>query len=351
MEGKSVDLTALSTFCEGQYDTSVIPSLMTYMGFQNQSRAYDELWETNGLLDQAANHIKLWVEGFGIKGLKTEVIKEKGLSPIVFTEIPGDLPQTIFYYGHFDKQPPFEGWRVGLGPYTPVIVDGKLYGRGGADDGYSTYSTMVSIKACQEQGIKLPRCVMITEGDEESGSDHMVEYVKMLKDRIGTPDMIFCLDSGALDYESFCLTTSLRGVINAIYTIDILNEGVHSGVASGIVPSSFRIMRQMLDRIENGPTGEMIPELQSDIPPERYQEIYEVVQALGTDAIPYFPFVEGATTTSQNPLTVLINNWWKAQLSTIGAADLPPASTAGSVLRPRTTLALSIRIPPNKSNE
>jgi len=150
---------------------------------------------------------------------------------------------TVFYYGHFDKQPPFSGWEEDLGPTKPVIKNDKLYGRGGADDGYSTYSTMISIKACQELGLKTPRCVMITEGDEESGSAHMFQYMKLLKSRIGDPAICFCLDSGALDYESFWLTNSLRGVANATYTVDILKEGVHSGLASGIVPSSFRIIR------------------------------------------------------------------------------------------------------------
>ena len=303
------------------------------------------------MLDKAAAHVKAWVEGVGIKGLKTEIIKEKGLSPIIFTEIEGDLPVTIFYYGHYDKQPPFEGWREGLGPYTPVIVDGKLYGRGGADDGYSTYSTMISIKACQEQGIKLPRCVMITEGDEESGSAHMFEYMKLLKERIGNPTMLFCLDSGTLDYEGFWLTNALRGLVVATYTVEILNEGVHSGVASGIVPSSFRIIREMLERIENVKTGEIIPELQVDIPPLRYEEVYNTVQALGKDALPFFPFVTGASSITSNPLTALINRGWKAQLAVVGAADLPDAKTAGSVLRPRTTLKLSFRLPPTKPVE
>jgi acetylornithine deacetylase/succinyl-diaminopimelate desuccinylase-like protein len=292
------------------------------------------------------------VDSFGIKGLKTEIIKEKGLSPIIFTEIEGDLPVTVFYYGHYDKQPPMtEGWRKGLGPYTPVIEGDKLYGRGGADDGYSTYSTMVSIRACQEQWIKIPRCVMITEGDEESGSAHMFEYMKLLKGRIGNPIILFCLDSWCLDYEGFWLTSSLRGMLIANYTIDILKEGVHSGAASGIVPSSFRIMRQMLKRIENVETGEIIPDFQVDIPPVRYEELYNVVHNMEKTAMPSFPFVKGAHSITSNPMTAFINRGWKAQLAVVGASDIPDAKTAGSVLRPRTTLKLSLRLPPTKSVE
>jgi len=259
---------------------------------------------------------------------------------------------TIFYYGHYDKQPPMtEGWRKGLGPYTPVIEGDKLYGRGGADDGYSTYSTMVAIRACQEQGIKIPRCVMITEGDEESGSAHMFEYMKLLKHRIGNPTILFCLDSGTLDYDGFWLTNSLRGMLNAIYTIDILKEGVHSGAASGMVPSSFRIIRLMLERIENVETGEIIPDFQVDMPPVRYEEIYSVVENLDKVTLPKFPFVEGAHTMTSNPMTGIINRTWKATLSVVGAADIPDAKIAGSVLRPRTTLKLSLRLPPTKNIE
>jgi acetylornithine deacetylase/succinyl-diaminopimelate desuccinylase-like protein len=188
-------------------------------------------------------------------GLTTEVIKDPGYSPIIFTEIKGDLPHTVFYYGHYDKQPPFGGWFEGLGATTPVIRDGRLYGRGGADDGYSTYGTILSIKALQEQGIRLPRCIMITEGDEESGSGHMGHYLEKLKDRIGSPKLCFCLDSGTIDYDSFWLTNSLRGILAFNMTVQILEQGVHSGDASGIVPSSFRIARSLLSRLEDEKTG------------------------------------------------------------------------------------------------
>lgn len=160
--------------------------MIEYIRIPNLSRDFDPEWETNGLLENAAEHIKNWVESLGLMGLSTEIIKDKGYSPIIFTEIAGELPYTILYYGHFDKQPPFTGWSEGLGPNSPVVKDNKLYGRGGADDGYSTYSTMLSIWALQKLGVKLPRCVMITEGDEESG-DHIDHYLETLGKRIGTP--------------------------------------------------------------------------------------------------------------------------------------------------------------------
>lgn len=213
------------------------------------SRGFDENWATNGLLEQAANHVKSWVEALGINGLKSEIIKHEGYSPLIFTEVDGQIPdRTILFYGHFDKQPPFVGWSEGKGATTPVIENGRLYGRGGGDDGYSTYSSMLAVKACQEQGIPLPRIVMITEGDEETG-DHIDYYVEALKGRIGNPELIFCLDSGTIDYEHLWTTTSLRGYIAGILTVKTMTEGVHSGDASGIVPSAFRIINMLLSRI------------------------------------------------------------------------------------------------------
>lgn len=192
---------------------------------------------------------------------------------------------------------------------------------------------------------------MITEGDEESGSAHMTEYMKLLKDRIGSPTMLFCLDSGTMDYQGFWLTNALRGMVAAEYTIEILREGVHSGAASGIVPSSFRIMRMMLDRLENTQTGEVIPDLQVNIPPLRYEELYRATSELGKDAMPYFPFVGNAHGVTSNTLQALINRGWKAQLAIVGAADIPESKTAGNVLRPKSTLKLSVRLPPTKAIE
>lgn len=158
-----------------------------------------------------------------------------------------------------------------MGPNIPVIKNGRLYGRGGADDGYATYGTFLSILALQQQGLKIPRCVMITEGDEESGSVHMAHYLEKLRKRIGEPLICFCLDSGTLTYDTFWLTNSLRGMMAVVVTVDVLEQGVHSGDASGIVPSSFRIMRQLIERLEDSETGMMTPKLQKDIPPQRYQ--------------------------------------------------------------------------------
>jgi acetylornithine deacetylase/succinyl-diaminopimelate desuccinylase-like protein len=110
-----------------------------------------------------------------------------------------------------DKQPPFTGWREGLSPYNPVMVGDKLYGRGGADDGYSVFGTILAIKACQHFGLQHPRIVMLFEADEESGSEHIHHYLTQLRPRIGRVDLVICLDSGCGNYEQIWETSTLRG--------------------------------------------------------------------------------------------------------------------------------------------
>jgi len=215
---KSFDLKACKETIYKLFDESALPSLIEYIKIPNISRDYDPEYATNGLLEKAAEHNAGWVKALELKDSTVEIIKHEGYTPVIFTEIKGELPYTVFYYGHFDKQPAFSGWREGMGATIPVIEDGKLYGRGGADDGYSTYSTMLSIKALQLQGVKLPRCIMITEGDEESG-DHIDHYIVALKEKIGDPGIFMCLDSGTCDYETFSLTTSLRGLVSCLLTV------------------------------------------------------------------------------------------------------------------------------------
>eukprot|EP01016_Furgasonia_blochmanni_P013339 TRINITY_DN1679_c0_g2_i2.p1 TRINITY_DN1679_c0_g2~~TRINITY_DN1679_c0_g2_i2.p1 ORF type:complete len:334 (+),score=132.74 TRINITY_DN1679_c0_g2_i2:109-1002(+) len=270
-----LDVQKTRTFVEEQFDKNILPSLMEYVRIPNLSRAFDPEWNTNGLLEKAANHLIDWVKKQDVKNLKTiELITEPGRTPLVYAEIEGTTPdcQTIIYYGHFDKQPHMTGWREGLSATNPVIQDGKLYGRGASDDGYAIYASVLSIKACQEQGLPHPRCVLFFEGDEESMSIDLPYYVEKLQSRIGTPSLMVCLDSGCGDYETLWVTNALRGAVSGNIRVQILNEGVHSGEASGIVPSSFRIQRLILDRLEDSKTGLVNERFHVNIPPKKYAE-------------------------------------------------------------------------------
>lgn len=330
------------------FDTSALPALEEYVRIPNLSKAYDPEWNTNGLLEKAAKHLMDWATSQSVRGLSLELIKDADRSPMIYGEVPGSDPKagTILFYGHFDKQPHFTGWKEGLGPVTPVIQDGKLYGRGASDDGYSLFATILSIKAIQEQGLPHARCVLVFEGDEESGTGDLEHYFEKLKDRVGKPDIMVILDSGALSYDELWITTSLRGVVNTTVTVDILTDGVHSGNASGLVPSSFRIMRQLVDRVDCSKTGVVDERFHVNIPADRYKQSMDVAKVIGDGMFKMFPFVSGGKPTTPDPFRAYLNRVWLPQLSIVGADGLPPTQTAGNVLRASTTLKLSLRIPP-----
>eukprot|EP00300_Choanocystis_sp_HF-7_P039906 c6271_g1_i1.p1 GENE.c6271_g1_i1~~c6271_g1_i1.p1 ORF type:complete len:488 (+),score=106.70 c6271_g1_i1:193-1464(+) len=292
-----------------------------------------------------------WVHAQKVAGLELEIFKEAGRTPLIFMTVaasagvPAD--HTVLLYGHLDKQPPMtDAWAPGLHPYQPVIRDGKLYGRGGADDGYATFGAITAIKALQESGTPHARCVVIVEACEESGSDDLPYYVEKYLARIGIPSLVICLDSGAGDYERMWVTTSLRGVAAVVVDVKILTEGTHSGAASGVVPSSFRIARMLLSRLENEETGVMAPEFHVEIPAARIAQAEATVATFGDTVWSEFPFVAGAHPAKLSNLELYLNKTWRPTLSITGASGLPAAATAGNVLRTNTTLKLSIRLPP-----
>jgi acetylornithine deacetylase/succinyl-diaminopimelate desuccinylase-like protein len=323
-----------------------------YVRIPAKSPHFDPDWERNGYIDDAVEHIARWCREQPIEGLAVEVVRLEGRTPIIFMEVPGSIDDTVLLYGHLDKQPEMTGWSEGLGPWKPVIRDGKLYGRGGADDGYAAYASLAAIRALQEQGKPHARFVLLIEGCEESGSYDLPAYIDHLSGRIGSPSLVVCLDSGAGNYEQLWITTSLRGMAAGTLHVDILTEGVHSGMASGIVPSSFRIARQLLSRLEDEASGRILPEaLQVAIPEQRRQQLAAVAQELGDGVHEAFPWVPGAGPMGGDPLDRLLNRNWGAALSVTGAGGLPELGSAGNVLRPGTSLKLSMRLPPTLDGE
>jgi acetylornithine deacetylase/succinyl-diaminopimelate desuccinylase-like protein len=342
-----MDTNKTSRFIEHTWGDSIIPHLKEYLTIPNQSPAYDPQWATNGYMDQATALIAEWVRAQQVPGLALEVVRLEGRTPVIFVEIPGDSTETVLLYGHLDKQPPMEGWLEGLGPWKPVIRDGRLYGRGGADDGYSAFASLTAIKALKLQGVPHARCVIIIEADEESGSSDLPYYIDALQDRIGSPSLVICLDSGCGNYDQLWVTTSLRGLANGTLTVSTLTEGVHSGAASGIVPSTFRILRQLLSRLENELTGEILPpDFYVTIPEERFRQATAAAQVLGASVYSEFPFQPGTSPVTSDLREALFNRTWRPQLAITGAAGLPPLDRAGNVLRPMTAAKISLRLPP-----
>ncbi len=342
-----MDTTKARHFVESTWTNSIVPALKEYLTIPNQSPAYDVNWNTNGYMDQAVELITNWIRAQEVPGLTLDVVRLEGRTPLIFIEIPGDSTATVLLYGHLDKQPPMDGWNEGLGPCNPVIRDGRLYGRGGADDGYAAFASLTAIKALKLQGVPCARCVVVIEACEESGSGDLPYYIDALKDGIGTPSLVICLDSGCGNYDQLWITSSLRGLATGTLSVSTLTEGVHSGAASGIVPSTFRILRQLLSRLEDEKTGDILPrELYGEIPDERLRQVAATAQILGATVYSEYPFQAGTVPVAREGSEALLNRTWRPQLEITGAAGLPPLDKAGNVLRPVTAAKVSLRLPP-----
>ena len=331
---------------EDFWDANILPTLTDYIKIPNKSPAFDPDWKQNGHMDAVLALAKKWIEKFQPDGSTVHIEEGEDKTPMIIIEIPGERDGNILMYGHLDKQPEMEGWKAGLGPWTPVYLDDRLYGRGGADDGYALFASLGSILSLKTQGVKLPRIVILIEFSEESGSPDLPYYMNHFKDTIGNVDLVICLDSGAGNYEQFWSTVSLRGMISCNLKVEVLSEGVHSGNASGMVPSSFRLIRQLISRLENESTGEiLVPELHCDIPDHRYAEADKMASALNGD-FGSFPWHDTTSPMTKNSLDGLIGRTWKPTLSVVGSDGIPSIQNGGNVLRPYTKLKLSFRLPP-----
>ena len=342
----TIDHDRTRTFVQHAWDERIIPTLTEYIRIPAKSPMYDAGWAEHGHIDRAVSLITDWAGRRKIEGLKIDVIRLAGRTPLVLMETPGAGGETVLLYGHCDKQPEMVGWAADGGPWIPVRRGGRLFGRGAGDDGYAAFAALTAIEALQAQGVPHARCVVLIEASEESGSPDLPAYVDALADRI-RPDLVVCLDSGCGDYDHLWATTSLRGVLSGTLTVEVLGEGVHSGQASGIVPSSFRILRQILDRLEDHHTGEvLVRECHVEIPPGRLAEVRAVAAILGDEVWRRFPFAHGTRPMTTDPVEALLNNTWRPALAVTGADGMPAVADAGNVLLPKTSLKLSLRLPP-----
>ena len=328
------------------WDVNILPTLTEYIKIPNKSPAFDPDWKQNGYMHDVLELAKKWVEKFQPEGSIIHIDEGGDKTPMIIVEIPGEREGNILMYGHLDKQPEMEGWKDDLGPWTPVFRDNRLYGRGGADDGYALFASLGSILSLKNQGAKLPRIVVLIEFCEESGSPDLPYYMDKFAETIGDVDLVICLDSGAGNYDQFWSTVSLRGMISCNLKVEVLNEGVHSGNASGMVPSSFRLIRQLISRLEDEVSGEiLIPELHADIPNHRYAEAEKMASALNGD-FGSFPWHNATSPMTKNTVDGLIGRTWKPTLSVVGSGGIPSIQNGGNVLRPYTELKLSFRLPP-----
>jgi acetylornithine deacetylase/succinyl-diaminopimelate desuccinylase-like protein len=341
-----------------QWDRDIVGQLTRYIEIPAKSPGFDPDWVAHGHIETVVRNAATWIEAQKVEGLTLEIVRLPGRTPVLFFEVAATRAasaQTVLMYGHLDKQPEFSGWRSDLGPWTPKYEDGKLYGRGGADDGYAVYASIAAVQALKAQKVGHPRIVGLIETCEESGSQDLLPYIDALRPRLGEVALVICLDSGAGNYDQLWLTTSLRGMAGGTLKVEILTEGVHSGDASGLVPSSFRIVRQLLDRLEDSKTGRLLPaSFHCEVPPERLAQARATAAILGDELYKRFPWAHydcgGATAfalpTTTDPLQALLNRTWMPTLSVTGAEGFPALQDAGNVLRPYTAFKLSLRLPP-----
>ena len=356
---RTPEIAALAAFADEAWDQRIVPALTDYIGVPAKSPMFDAEWAQNGYLERVVRDAAAWVESRKLPGMKLEVMRMEGRTPVIFFEIPAttaaDKPgsgDTVLLYGHLDKQPEFNGWRKDLGPWTPKYENGLLYGRGGADDGYAVYAAVTALEALQAQGLPHPRCVGLIESCEESGSYDLPAYIAALTPRLGNVSLVVCLDSGAGNYDQLWLTTSLRGMVSGVLKVEILTEGIHSGDASGLVPSSFRILRHVLDRLEDSKTGRLLPEsFHCELPAGRLEQARATAAILKDEVWKRMPWSCGADggptlPTTTDPVEGLLNRTWRPTLSVVGADGFPELKNAGNVLRPYTAFKLSLRLPP-----
>jgi acetylornithine deacetylase/succinyl-diaminopimelate desuccinylase-like protein len=334
------------------WDEAIVPALVDYIRIPAKSPHFDKEWARHGHIEAAVKLAADWCRKHALPGMKLEVVRLEGRTPVLLLEIEGKAKGNVLVYGHLDKQPEMTGWREGFGPWTPVIEGGKLYGRGGADDGYAVFCGLAAIRALQAEKRPHGRITMLIECCEESGSYDLPAYLEALAPRIGAPELVVGLDSGCGNYTQLWGTTSLRGLVNGLLTIEVLTEGVHSGDASGVVPSSFRIARQLLERIDDSETGIVKPSaFHAQIPDERSAQAKRAAEVLGEEIWRKFPFVKGMRPVSIDLADLVLNRTWRPALSVTGAEGLPAPANAGNVLRPKTALMLSLRLPPTVKAE
>ena len=342
-----MDLKRLNAFVANTWDQSIIERLTAYVRIPNKSPYFDPQWEIHGHMEAAVQLMAEWCRLQPLPGLKVEIRRLPGRTPLLLIDVPGELPGCALLYGHLDKQPEFTGWLPGLGPWEPVIRDGKLYGRGAADDGYAVFSSLTAIAALKEQQVRLPRCVVLIEACEESGSDDLPAHLAALGSAIPEPSLVVCLDAECGNYDQVWCTTSLRGNLIGTLTVRVLTEGVHSGMATGIAPTPFRILEQLLARIENPVTGDLLlDDLHVTLPADRRAQAVVAARVLGESVAGKLPWAKGVQPVSNDPAELIINSTWRATLAVTGADGLPPTAAAGNVLLPQLTVKISLRTPP-----
>lgn len=333
-----------------EFERDALDTLMAYAAIPCLSPMFDADWAENAHIDEAVTLLADWARARTLASFDVSVHRIEGRTPLlcVTVDATNNSTGTAVLYGHLDKQPPLGEWSEGLDPFIPVRRGDRVYARGVADDGYSTFASLLALEAMEAGGVTHSRCVVLIEASEESGSTDLEAYLDLLNDHLGRVELMICLDSGALTYDRLWVTTSLRGVVNIELSVKVLTQGQHSGSASGVVPSSFRVLRQLLDRVEDASTGAiLVDELTCPIPDAHRQSAHDIAEEFGDVIAQELPTLPGLELMGDSGEDRLLRRTWFPTMSVVGMGGIPEPSIAGNVLRPSTTAVLSFRLPPS----
>ncbi len=349
----SVDLDRLMTRADELWEESIIPSLSELIKIEALSPSFEPEWKAKGELEEAIELFTKWVIDQQLEGMKYKIHRIGDRTPVLLVTVEGTGPGEVIFYSHLDKQPSRPDlWSDELHPLKAVRREPWLYGRGALDDGYGGYVCVTALKMLQEQGVPYPRSHFLIETCEESGSYDLLPYLDSLTEELGKPDLIVVLDSGGPDYEHIWVTEALRGLVAGNLSVKVSNEGVHSGMSGGVIPSSFRIQRMLLDRVEDSRTGKiLVPEMHVNITDKVRKEAEKLGVLLGDEIWSQLPVVDSLRPQNEGVAEILLDMNWRPAMSVIGADGIPPTQTAGNVLRTHTDLKLSFRIPPGVPSE
>ena len=348
----NINFKTLQSHIDSRWSGSIVDTLVEYVRIPNKSPLFAPNWETEGHMQRAVDLLATWCRAQQVPGARVEVHQLAGRTPLLLVDIPGELAGCVLLYGHLDKQPEFTGWLPGLSPWEPVIQGDRLYGRGAADDGYAVFSSLTAVGSLRASGVKLPRCMILIEACEESGSVDLPAHLEALGARLAEPSLVICLDAECGNYSQLWCTTSLRGVVSGTLRVKVLREGVHSGMGTGIAPTPFRIMQQLLTRLEDPVNGDVrLDALRADVPADRLAQARLAAGVLGAEVAGKLPFIAGTQPLSTDPVELLLGSTWRATLAVTGAEGLPALGSAGNVLLPEVALKLSLRLPPSVDAE
>ncbi|MDC7694236.1 M20/M25/M40 family metallo-hydrolase [Asticcacaulis sp. DXS10W] len=348
-----MDFVEFQRFIDAEWAGPAMRTLQDYIAIPVQSPAFDDDWETNGFMDEAVGLLAGWASRqiLDIPGATIEILSSPGVTPAIYIDIPGRLVQTVLIYGHLDKQPPMDGWTNGRGPWSPVVEGDRLYGRGGADDGYAIFSALIALKAIRAQGLEHPRCMILIEACEESGSLDLEGHLASVFQRTEDLDLIVALDAGAADYDSLWVTTSVRGQVAGTLTVQTLTETIHSGDGAGVVPTAFRIACQLLARLEDPQTGDVDPQFLTFIPELRRVQAVEAGPSIAKTLFAALPLAGSTRLVSDDAAELVLNRSWTSQLTVTGIDGLPTVAKAAAAIHPQVQMKLSLRLPPTLDAE